>query len=284
LASGHNTRSVVLPWFSINTDGKRRNSGSGGFHVFFIFIFGGILVSSNFGIDTSGFEGTGLVAGVVGIALFGIQTSGFFDVFVGSGGVTSVTTTIRSVAVDDLLRREGSHLSRGDSFGNHPNRFNVLSDGKSPAASALSLILDGCNFPLALPVKLGRSNPSGEIQNLSIFRSNPSDQGIQIFDLKFGGSQIREFSQIEGSTPIDLGLLVEFLDFFQIGVEDGETGGVLLGGPIVDIVFGEPTLEEGFIVLTEGVDLGTEDGGQKKGNYSRQGSRTVRKLLGFFRH
>jgi hypothetical protein len=58
------------------------------------------------------------------------------------------------------------------------------------------------------------------------------------------------------------------LDFFQIGVEDGETGGVLLGGPIVDIVFGEPTLEEGFIVLTEGVDLGTEDGGQKKGNYS----------------
>jgi len=144
LGSVENTSSVVLPWLSIAADGERHG---------FERLVHRVLVSrdgddlANVNSRAASVGSTTSITSSVRVAAVGVEAVSL-NPAESFTRVSSVASSIRSIAINNLLRR-----SIGDSTsGNEIRGFGFLNGGEGPARTALSLVLDWGGLTSGNPV------------------------------------------------------------------------------------------------------------------------------------
>jgi len=186
LGSLENTSSVVLPWLGITADGERHG---------FEGVVDSRLASSNWDdladakSRSASAHGATSITGSVRVARVGVKSVGH-DPAKGFTGVTTVASSISSVAIYDFLRRSSGDTSSSNQVGG----FGFLGSGEGPARTTLGLILNGGSLSSSDPVD-GSSRTlkvHGGGGSVDVFLGSDTEEDSEFFDGIVGEHRVTE--------------------------------------------------------------------------------------------
>jgi len=251
LGSVENTSSVVLPWLSIAADGERHGTKSR-IHGSFVTSDGDDLVDVD-GRRASARCATSVTCGVW-VAAFSVEAVGL-DPAESLTRVTSVASSISTIAVDDFLRSSIRDTSSSDEVGG----FGFFSGREGPARTTLTLVLDWSGLTSGNPV-------DGTSRCLQLFLG---EMGLQ----RLVGNETKESSELFERPVGELCVPEGGAFAVLVGIGDLGNGGdeVLELGLTFSVrsVCSVPELVE----LVEGIGIGETFGSFVVGARSQDGER-----------
>jgi len=198
----------------------------------------------------AGDGGTNVGSAVVALSVLGgvwvrglsVNTTVGSNVFEGAGHQTTIATlvSVRSGAVHQVLLRDGGESSLLDLA----DTLNGTSGGERPAATALTLVLDGCNGTRCSPVNSISYWDGGLLLNSNSVDTSHVNVGSEVDLLVLLVGEISHVGQAEDSLRV---LVVPLLNVVHVPFE-GVVSVEKLMGSIHSVVLVHP-LSEGVLVL-----------------------------------